>query len=96
MWRFREGAGGKSRAEHACWMKEHLEALRGVVPQIKELEVGVNVKVSDAAFDAVLIALFESQEGLDAYKHHPAHVAVSDYCKQVRESRVVVDYLLEE
>ena len=94
MWRFREGADGKSRREHAQWMKEHLEALRGVIPQIRELEVGVNENPSPAAYDAVLTVTFDSPEELAIYKDHPAHVAVSDHCKGVRESRVVVDYTL--
>ena len=49
MWRFKEGAEGKSRIEHAQWTKEHLEALVGVVPEIRSLEVGVNIKPGDAA-----------------------------------------------
>lgn len=92
MWRFREGAEGKSRAEHAQWMKEHLEALRGIVPQIRTLEVGINEIPAAAACDAVLIATFDSAADLEAYKCHPAHVAVSAYCEQVRESRTAVDY----
>lgn len=92
MWRFREGAEGVGRTEHARRMKERLEALRGIVPEIVELEVGVNVNPSDAAYDAVLVSLFRSAADLDAYKRHPAHVAVSDWCKSVRESRVAVDY----
>ncbi len=94
MWRFREGAEGGSRQEHARWMKEHLEALVGVVPQIQSLEVGVNEFSSAAAYDAVLTVTFRSKEELDAYKVHPAHVAVSEHCEKVRESRVVVDYFI--
>ncbi len=92
MWRFREGAEGKSRAEHARWMKEHLEALCGIVPQIRTLEVGINEIPSAAACDTVLIATFDSAADLEAYKLHPAHAAVSSYCKRVRENRTVVDY----
>ena len=33
MWRFKDGVNGKSRNEHAQWLKEHLEALVGVVPK---------------------------------------------------------------
>ena len=38
MWRFIEGANGKSKQQHALWVKEHLEALGGVVPEILSLE----------------------------------------------------------
>lgn len=92
MWRFIEGAEGKSRSEHAQWMKEHLEALVGVVPEIRALEVGIDCNKGAAAYDAVLISLFEDTEALKRYKHHPAHLAISTYCKQVRESRTVVDF----
>jgi len=94
MWRFREGAEGRSRTEHARWIKESLEALRGVIPQIVDLEVGVNEIPSPAAYDAVLIATFASRADLETYKNHPAHAAVSNRCKEVRESRVAVDYLI--
>ncbi|MEG1622548.1 MAG: Dabb family protein [Alistipes sp.] len=93
MWRFLEDADGKSSADHALWMKNHLEALRDIIPQIKHIEVGLNVNSSDdAAYDAVLISEFSSQEDLRAYKQHPAHVAISAYCNKVRKERAVVDY----
>lgn len=91
MWKFKDGVEGKSRRDQALWMKEHLEALVGVVPQIVSLEFGVNELESDASYDAVLTVLFNSKEDMDIYKVHPAHVAISNYCKSVRESRVVVD-----
>lgn len=92
MWRFVDGAEGKSRLEHARWMKEHLEALVGIVPQIRSMEVGVNCATGVNSYDAVLISVFDNKEAMEAYKVHPAHVAVSDYCKKVRESRVDVDF----
>lgn len=92
MWKLKEFAEGKSRAENAAWMKQHLEALLGVVPELKSVEVGVNVDPSEMAYDAVLVSTFESQEALAAYKVNPEHVKVSSYCKKIRESRVVVDF----
>lgn len=92
MWRFVDGAEGKSRLEHARWMKEHLEALVGVVPQIRSMEFGVNCNTSKTAYDAVLISVFDNKEAMEEYKVHPAHVVVSEYCKRVRESRVDIDF----
>ena len=54
MWKFIDGAQDKSAVEHSLWMKCHLEALVGVVPEIKQLEVGVNTSSSPMAYDAVL------------------------------------------
>ena len=92
MWRFKENAGGKTRKEHALWMKEHLESLSGVIPEIRSLEVGVNVSLSEVAYDAVLITVFDDVEAMQRYQKHPAHLEIADYCKQMRENRVVVDY----
>lgn len=94
MWKLEEEAEGKTKAENALWMKEHLEALVGIVPEIKSLEVGINVLESDMAYDAVLISTFENKEALAAYKVNPKHVEVSSYCKKIRKSRVVADYYL--
>lgn len=96
MWKLKAEAEGKTKAENALWMKEHLEALAGVVPQIQSLEVGINCKAGEMAYDAVLIATFADEEALAAYKVDPRHVAVSSYCKKIRESRVVVDFREEE
>jgi Stress responsive A/B Barrel Domain. len=95
MWRFKRDLE-KSPQEIAEWMKAHLEALVGIVPQCLSMEVGINVNKGDAAYDAVLISRFHSKDDLDAYKVHPEHVKISSFCKAARESRVVVDYYTEE
>ena len=93
MWKLKPEAEGHTAAENAQWMKEHLEALMGVVPQLLSCEVGINVV--DGNYDACLISTFASLEDLDTYKKHPAHVAISTYCKRVRESRVACDFVIE-
>ncbi|MCC8096583.1 MAG: Dabb family protein [Tannerellaceae bacterium] len=94
MWKLKAEAEGKTKAENALWMKEHLEALVGVVPEIRSLEVGINIKESAMAYDAVLVSTFDDEAALEAYKVNPEHVKISTYCKKIRESRVVVDYLI--
>lgn len=96
MWKLKAQAEGKTKAENALWMKEHLEALVGVVSEIQSLEVGINCKAGEMAYDAVLIATFADEKALAAYKADPRHVAVSTYCKKIRESRVVVDFQKED
>ncbi|MCD7914769.1 MAG: Dabb family protein [Tannerellaceae bacterium] len=46
------------------------------------------------AYDAVLVFTFDDEAALEAYKVNPEHVKISTYCKKIRESRVVVDYLI--
>ena len=96
MWRFKDEGEGRSRIENAQWMKDHLEALVGKIPELLSAEVGINIKESDAAYDAVLTATFRNTDDLETYKNHPLHQEVSNYCKKVRLSRVVCDYFVEE
>ena len=92
MWRFKDGAEGMNRNEHALWIKESLEALVGVVPEIRSLEVGVNINPSDAAYDAVLVSMFDDFEAMQRYQVHPAHLEIAARCKTISESRTAVDY----
>ena len=92
MWRFIDGANGKSKLQHAQWVKEHLEALVGVIPEVKALEVGVNVCVAGTAYDAVLVSAFEDADAMERYKVHPAHVEVAAYFKGITEGRAEADY----
>ena len=59
MWRLEEEAGGRSAAENGRELKRRLEALVGKIPEIAELEVGLNLNTqSPAAFDVVLYSVF--------------------------------------
>lgn len=85
MWKFRPGTE-KEMNEFLTGLK----GLYGVIPQIREQEVGVNCV--DGNYDAVLISLFDSLEALETYKKDPRHVAVSALCKSIRTDRVAVDF----
>lgn len=85
MWKFKPGTEKE--------MNEFITGLRGlygVIPQIREQEVGVNLVSGN--YDAVLVSAFDSLEDLEAYKTDPRHVAVSALCKAIRTDRVAVDY----
>lgn len=94
MWRFAEGAEGKTAAQHAQWMKQHLDALVGVVPEIHSLECGLDILRSPASFDCVLTVVLDDTEALQRYANHPQHLLIADYAKRVTQTRVAVDYLL--
>ena len=88
MWKLKE----ENKAENARLLKEKLEGLVGIIPEIKELEVGININDDSAAYDAALNSVFCSLEDLEKYQKNPNHAAVSEFCKSIRISRVVVDY----
>ena len=49
MWKFKEQHNGKSALENARWMKEQLEALVGVVPELLSAEVGISPALEQVA-----------------------------------------------
>ena len=71
MWKFREG-----EEENMHRFLNGLKALDGVIPEIRRMEVGVNV-LEKNNYDACLIADFDDLEALERYKKDPRHVAVS-------------------
>ena len=54
MWRYKDGVDGKTALEHSAWMKENLEALVGVVPELHSLEYGIDVLRTPSSYDGVL------------------------------------------
>ena len=111
MWKFKEQHNGKSALENARWMKEQLEGLVGVVPELLSAEVGISPALEQTAesvaaeapapaasgeYDACLVSTFASPEALAAYKVHPKHKAISAYCKEARLKRLAFDWWSEE
>ena len=92
MWKLHEKAEGFSKAENAQRIKKELEDLRGNIPEIAKLEVGLNINNTDIAFDIVLYSEFKSLEDLKIYQDHPAHIVFKEFIKSLRSQRYVVDY----
>ena len=94
MWRVR-GASDEERAEARRTVKEEFESLRGRIPGLQHLEVGLDTSGIDYACDVVLVTQFESQSALDAYADHPEHLRVRSKLTGLRVTRHQVDYIAE-
>lgn len=94
-WKLKDQAEGASREENAREVKARLEALRGKIPGLLRLEVGIDFNRSDAAYDVALYSELVDRAALEAYQRHPEHVAVADFVGKVRSARAVVDYDLD-
>jgi hypothetical protein len=94
MWKLKEVAECGDRIQNARKMKHDLEALKSKIPQIKNIEVGLNSLPSEGSYDVVLYSEFESEQDLEAYQKHPEHVKVAQFIGTVRERRAVVDYTI--
>ncbi|WP_217182881.1 Dabb family protein [Streptomyces sp. AC495_CC817] len=80
------------RAEQAAEVARRLNALDGVVPQLRAISAGANAAYPDANWDIALVADVDSIDDLEAYQVHPAHEEVVAYVRSVVASRVAVDF----
>ncbi|MBN2686204.1 MAG: Dabb family protein [Pontiellaceae bacterium] len=88
MWKFKEETTEADKLE----MKRKLESLKGVVPTLIDIEIGLDVLGSAASMDMVLYSKFDSMEALQAYATHPEHLKVVEFVKPLVSERAVVDY----
>jgi hypothetical protein len=91
MWKLKESAAGADKATNAASLKQKLEGLKVLIPQIRHLEVGINFAAGDAAWDVVLITEFGSKEDLAIYINHPDHQSLVGFVSEIRTERAVVD-----
>ncbi|MES2957139.1 MAG: Dabb family protein [Pseudomonadota bacterium] len=91
MWKVR-GDDPAMRGRNLALLKAEFESLRGCIPGLLQLEVGIDESRIDYAFDVVLVTEFESREALAAYAEHPEHLRVRRALGDMRSARHQVDY----
>lgn len=70
-----------------------LKNMEGNIPQLKCVEVGMDVVHSGRSYDVALITRFFSRGDMEAYQVHPYHVSeVLAKLKPILEASVTVDY----
>jgi hypothetical protein len=94
MWRVSGETPEENRASRE-FVKQCFEGLRGRIPGMSHLEVGIDSSAVDYACDVVLVTEFESQQALDAYASHPDHLRVRQQLGNIRTQRFQVDYPIE-
>lgn len=91
MWNVR-GDTPAQKAQGIAQLQRSFESLRGRIPGMLHLEIGVDASRVDYACDVVLYSEFESQAALDAYGSHPEHLRVKNEVADLRIARHQVDY----
>jgi heme-degrading monooxygenase HmoA len=91
MWKVR-GDDAATHARNVALVKREFESLRGRVPGLLHLEIGVDESRIDYACDVVLYSEFDSREALAAYAEHPEHLRVKRALGDLRSTRHQVDY----
>jgi hypothetical protein len=91
MWRVR-GTSAEERREQAGKIRAALESLRGNIPGMSSLEVGVGAGGDEQFGDVVLISTHDDWAALKGYQVHPAHVEVARVIAAARIERRVLDF----
>ncbi len=80
--------------ELASEARDLLLSMEGKIPQLKGLEVGVDVLHTERSYDLALVTRFDSLEDMDTYQIHEYHVnEVLKYLKPMLESSKAVDFI---
>lgn len=91
MWRVR-GEDAATRQRNLALLQAEFETLRGRIPGLLHLEIGVDFSRIDYACDVVLYSEFATREALSAYAEHPEHLRVKQALGDLRIARHQVDY----
>jgi len=80
----------KNKADVAR-VKQELESMRGKIPGLLSLEVGVNF-AENSPVDVGLYSEFPDRAALNAYADHPVHAPVKQVVGSLVAERWVLDY----
>ena len=86
----------KDNSESNCLKaKEVLLSMQGNVPQIREIEVGIDFLHSERSYDIILQVVLDDAKALEDYQNDPYHCSVvKTHMHTVRESSIAVDYII--
>jgi Stress responsive A/B Barrel Domain len=86
------GSDEPTRLNNIEKVRMAFEALRGKIPGLLKLEIGVDVSRVDYACDVALYTEFESLQALNNYAIHPEHLKAKAALGDIRISRQQADY----
>jgi len=91
MWRLR-AQDPDQKALDANTIKRALESMRGKIPGLLNLQVGIDNSGGADAADVVMIADYQDRNALEIYDKHPVHEQVKPIVGPLREERRVVEF----
>lgn len=91
LFKMRDDIDAQQKETELKVIKAGLEALLGVVPSLRSMEVGLNCNPAEK-FDLALISTFDDLDGLNAYAVHPDHVAVGKRIRAMLDVRACNDF----
>ena len=74
-------------------IKEKILSLKENIPEILNMEVGIDINFDPTPSTICIIADFENKEGLSIYANHSLHIKIiKNYIKPFLIERKVVDF----
>lgn len=92
IWKLKDFADNRTKAENAQLLKQKLEALPNTILEIVELRVGINIENQYTNADVVLHTYFNSMQDLETYQNHPEHQKVGQFISEIRQERHCIEY----
>ena len=93
LWKLKDPTDDMTKSDLATEVKRRLDTLPGIISEIKEYEVGINIGTYGASFfDVGLISSFEDEEAFKRYCVYSEHDAVVAYIQSVTTAEEIVDY----
>lgn len=73
--------------------KEVFMSMKGKVPQVKDINVGIDFLGSERSYDIILEVILEDRKALEEYQKDPYHAGyVKEYIHPRRRGSISVDY----
>ncbi len=86
--KFKPGASEEEKNKLAS----DLKSLKGKIPLINRLEIGVDIGKKQNSCDLALIVDFNTWEDVGSYGAHPAHIEVVKLIKDICQNYSKIDY----
>jgi len=86
----------ETASEELLAVLERFKALKGQIPGLVEVQVGVNRHTVNQGYTHGFVMTFESEEALKAYSPHPAHKAISPELRRLCSHLLNFDLPREE
>jgi hypothetical protein len=96
MWTFKEMAEGADKNANMGRVRDALLALKPIIPEIRQMEIGEDIGIGRDPWDMVLVMGFDDAAALGRYQHHPEHKKISGFVAKVRDMRACVDFTIPD
>ena len=92
LWQLKDGLSNEEKSEVLKGIKEGLEGLKGIVPEIIDLHVQTE-KLESSNADVMLDSTFATEEDLKKYAVSPEHVKVAnEKVRPFTKTRTCMDF----